>query len=142
MLAALRERAVQELAVAAEQELHPACVASPGRRTTLLIGSDIIDFSPNYIRQVPHQFHYSLSAHLYRQHYSRSLQAVTHLGGSACILKALAALIVAGAGKSTIAGVLREAAGEETKWPGRQRSPNVSSSLPVVGTAQGLTQPK
>ena len=39
----LRERAGQELAVAAEQELHPAYVASPGRRTTLLIGSDIFD---------------------------------------------------------------------------------------------------
>jgi hypothetical protein len=109
VLAALRELAVQELEV--EQELHPACVASPGRLTTLLIGSDIIDFSPNYIRQVPHQFHYSLSAHFYRQHYSRSLQAVTHLGGTACVLKALAALVVAGAGKSTIAGALREAAG-------------------------------
>jgi hypothetical protein len=92
VLAALRERAGQELAVAAEQELHPACVASPGRRTTLLIGSDMFDLPASYTRQVPHQFHHSLSVHLYRQHYRRSLQAVTQLGGSACMLKALAAL--------------------------------------------------
>ena len=34
------------------------------------------------------------------------------------MLKALAALVVAGAGKSTIVGALREAAGDETKRPG------------------------
>jgi hypothetical protein len=34
------------------------------------------------------------------------------------MLKALAALVLAGAGKSTIVGALREAAGDETKRPG------------------------
>ncbi|MFT9092406.1 MAG: hypothetical protein ABF479_15615 [Gluconacetobacter sp.] len=43
------------------------------------------------------------------------------------MLKALAALIVAGAGKSTIVGALREAAGDESNRPGTAAKSQIQS---------------